>query len=123
MTEQSDHVDAAAANGSTRCPCCGNEMEEAQRHAAYRWFRKRRRGLALAALILIAVGVTLLIVTIATGLALYPLYTLLLGHALGMLLSIAVFVPNQLWRSPARPQPAGGSDVSRGDEAGSHPST
>jgi len=123
MAEQSDHVEAAAANGSTRCPCCGNEMDEAQRHAAYLWFRKRRIRLALAGLILIAVGVILLIVTIATGLALHPAFMLMLGLANGMLAGIVVFVPDQLRHSPARQQPAGGSAVSRGDEAGSRPPT
>ena len=118
MTEQNDHIEAAATDGPARCPCCGNEMDEVQRHAAYLWFRKRRRGLALAAVMLVGIH---FILWFATGDPV--LFSMFLGASQGIIWSVLVFVPKQGWRRSAHHQPPMRSDESRGDEAVSHPPT
>lgn len=99
------HDRQAATDDAIHCPCCGSAITEAEEHAAYRWFRKRRRGLTLAGVVSIAVGATWVIATGDLTLSM-----LMLGLANGISAGIVVFVPNRLLRRPTRTQGAATGD-------------
>ena len=93
MVDKATDSPTASGSAGISCPCCRNRLTLEQYELAYAWWRKRRRGMALASLFLLVVGAVFWIVGGS-----HQGFLPWLFASIAVNLTSVVIVPTELWK-------------------------